>query len=119
MPYVYRNLEGKVVERFAVLQPGHAEEFLEDDHPDLIRPPVVPRSVPMRQGREALIRRGLFDTVNNAINGMAGTAGQIARNEWEKSQVIMRDRPLTLQMGALLGLDAVGLDELFIYAATL
>lgn len=81
--------------------------------------PQVPQEVSMRQGREALLRRGHFDTVNNYISGLTGTAGQIARNEWEKSQVIQRTRPLTLQMGQLLGLDDAGLDDLFIFAATL
>lgn len=80
---------------------------------------TVPQSVSMRQGREALIRRGHFATVDAHIANMAGVEGDIARNEWDKSQVIERSRPLTLQMGQLLGLDDAGLDELFSFAATL
>ena len=81
--------------------------------------PAIPQSVSMRQGREALIRRGYFDTVNTYIMGMAGMAGDIARNEWEMSQVIERNRPLTLAMAQLISLDAAGMDELFTYASTL
>lgn len=79
----------------------------------------VPQSVTMRQAREALIRRGQFATVDAYIASMAGIDGQIARNEWDKSQTVERKRPLTLAMGALIGLDAAGLDEWFVFASTL
>lgn len=82
-------------------------------------PVIVPQSVSMRQGREALIRRGHFATVDAHIATMAGVEGEIARNEWDKSQVIERHRPLTLQMGQLLGLNDAGLDDLFMFASTL
>lgn len=97
-------------------QPTRAEIEAAEALPD---PVIVPQSVSMRQGREALIRRGYIATVDAHIAGMAGVEGEIARNEWDKSQVIERNRPLTLQMGQLLGLDAAGLDELFVFAATL
>lgn len=87
--------------------------------PAAVPPPIVPQSVSMRQGREALIRRGYFAAVNNHIMGMAGIDGEIARNEWEMSQVIERNRPLTLAMAQLIGLSAEGMDELFTYASTL
>jgi len=80
---------------------------------------IVPQSVSMRQGREALIRRGYFPTVNTYITNMAGINGDIARNEWTMSQVIERTRPLTLAMAQLIDLDAAGMDELFTYASTL
>lgn len=82
-------------------------------------PVIVPQSVSMRQAREALIRRGHIATVDSYIANMPGIEGDIARNEWDKSQVVERNRPLTLAMGQLLGLDAEALDELFIFAATL
>lgn len=41
---------------------------------------IVPQTVSMRQGREALIRRGHFATVNDHIANMAGVEGEIARN---------------------------------------
>lgn len=83
-------------------------------------PPAVPQSVTMRQAREALIRRGQIATVDNAIAGMPGIEGDIARNEWNMSQVVERTRPLTLSMFNLIGVTTeVARDEWFIYAATL
>lgn len=35
MPYVQRNESSEIVGRFANLQPGYAEEWLEDDSPEL------------------------------------------------------------------------------------
>lgn len=39
MPYVQRNGEGKVIGRYACMQPGIAEEWLELGHPDLDKSP--------------------------------------------------------------------------------
>lgn len=83
-------------------------------------PPPVPRSVSMRQAREALIRRNMLATVETHLAGMAGIEGEIARNEWTHSQVVERGRPLTLAMAQVLGLTIPEqLDELFVFAATL
>lgn len=83
-------------------------------------PPVVPAMVTMRQAREALIRRGLFAAVDNHIAGLLGIEGDLARNEWNNSQTVERNRPLTISMAELLGIVIPEeLDELFIYAATL
>lgn len=85
-----------------------------------VAPPVmVPQSVTMRQARAALIARGQFATVNDHLTGMLGIDGQQARNEWEYSQTVERVRPLTAAMGQLIGLDAAGMDEWFVFATTL
>jgi hypothetical protein len=34
--YVQRDTTGKIISIFAVAQPGVAEEFLDDNHPDLL-----------------------------------------------------------------------------------
>jgi hypothetical protein len=36
MPYVQRNTEGNITGKFANLQPGYAEEYLDDNDPELI-----------------------------------------------------------------------------------
>lgn len=86
---------------------------------DANAPPVKSAVATMRQAREALIRRGFFATVNNYIAAMPGIDGDIARNEWDKSQTVERSRPLTLAMAAMLGLNTAAMDEFYAFALTL
>lgn len=80
---------------------------------------AVPQVVTMRQATQALILAGLDDDVEAMLAAMPGTEGKLARAEWAKSQVVERNRPLVIQMGAALGLDAAAIDQLFITAASL
>jgi hypothetical protein len=82
-------------------------------------PPEVPKHVTMRQATQALILAGKIDAVNAAIAAIPGLQGALARAEWEKSQLVERNRPLVLAMGAQLGMSAADLDQLFITAAGL
>lgn len=83
-------------------------------------PTPIPSAVTMRQAREALIRRGLLSAVEGYLTGMVGIQGELARNEWTHSRVVERNRPLTLAMAQVLGLQIPEeLDELFVFAATL
>lgn len=82
-------------------------------------PPVVPRSVTMRQARLALLQTGKLDVVNSAIAGMPGDAGAAARIEWEFSSTVERDRGHVKQIAIGLGMTDKQLDDLFILAATL
>lgn len=81
--------------------------------------PVVPQVVTMRQATQALILAGLDDDVEALLAAMPGTEGKLARAEWAKSQVVERNRPLVVQMGAALGLSDADVDQLFITAAGL
>lgn len=80
----------------------------------------VPSVVTMRQGREALIRNGLFAQVDAALNAI-GDPGEkaIALNYWEYSQVMERGNPVVQQLAPALGLTEAQLDALFTQAATL
>lgn len=81
---------------------------------------VVPTSVTRRQARQALLLKGILDKVDAAIAGIGdATQRGLAKIEWEDSQVFERSRPFLIQIGAALGLDSAGLDDLFIFAATL
>jgi hypothetical protein len=79
-------------------------------------PTPVPKSVTMRQACQALTIVGKLDDVNAALAAMQGLAGELARIEWEKSQVVERNRPLVLSMGAMLGMSTSDMDQLFIMA---
>jgi hypothetical protein len=87
--------------------------------------PLVPQSVTRRQARQALLLAGLLDNVAPAIAALDDGTPQgaqvkrMAEIEWEDSLEFMRTRPLVAQIGAAIGLDAAGLDELFIQAAGL
>ena len=81
-------------------------------------PVYVPARVTMRQARLALLGAGLLDSVEAALDAMAGTnEGKAARIEWDHSQFVERNRPFVLQIGSALGLDAAALDQLFVTAA--
>lgn len=82
--------------------------------------PPVPLSVTMRQGREALIRAGLDDDVEAAIDAIGdATARKIARNAWERSNILERHNGLVASIGPALGLSEADIDALFRAAARL
>lgn len=82
--------------------------------------PAVPASVSRRQARQALHIRGLLSQVPALLETITDDMQrELAKIEWEDSLDFDRNRPLVIQIGLALGLDEEGLDELFIFAATL
>jgi DnaJ-domain-containing protein 1 len=82
--------------------------------------PVIPQKVTRRQARQALLLRGRLDQIQPAIDALVDpTQRALAQIEWDDSQDFERDRPLLIQIGTAIGLDAAGLDDLFVYASTL
>lgn len=82
--------------------------------------PVVPQSVTRRQARQALLLGGKLDKVQPAIDSIPDPVQRgMAQIEWDDSQSFQRDRPLLIQIGTALGLNAAGLDDLFIKASKL
>lgn len=77
---------------------------------------VVPAVVSMGQARAALIRTGMFDTVNNAI--LASPDAEMKSN-WEYRTEVRRDWPELVTLTAALGITDAQLDELFLLAGTL
>ena len=83
-------------------------------------PSVVPAKVTRRQARQALLLAGLLDKVQPAIDGIVDPVQRgMAQIEWDDSQEFERTRPILIQVGMAIGLDSVGLDQLFIKAAGL
>lgn len=81
---------------------------------------LVPQAVTRRQARQALLLADLLDDVPIAIEAIPDlTARRMAQIEWEDSLEFVRSRPLVIQIGAALGLDAAALDRLFLTAAGL
>lgn len=80
----------------------------------------VPTSVSRRQARQALLLRGLLGKVPALLDGIEDEMQrELSKIEWEDATEFVRARPLVVQIGLALGLDEAGLDELFIFAATL
>lgn len=79
----------------------------------------VPQQVDIAQARLALLSRGLLDRVGAEIEAMEEPNRSAAKIEWEFRITIRRDNHLVLALGALLGLSADDLDDLFIEASKL
>lgn len=83
-------------------------------------PIVVPASVTMRQGREALIRAGLDEAVDAAIAAIEDpVARKVALNAWTMSNNFERRNGFISQLGPAIGLTDEQIDALFIAAARL
>lgn len=79
----------------------------------------IPTSVTMRQARLALLQVGLLASVDAAIDALPSPQKEAARIEWDYSNEVHRDQAFVQTLGTALGLDATGLDNLFITASTL
>ena len=88
-----------------------------DAEPAVVVP--VPTEVTMRQARLALHAAGKLAAVNTAIEALPDPPKTAARIEWEYSNAVRRDSQFVALLGPALGLDAAGLDALFIAAAKL
>ena len=79
----------------------------------------APQEVTMRQARLALHAAGKLAAVNAAINALPDPPKTAALIEWEYSSTVRRDSQFVALLGPALGLDAAGLDALFVAAASL
>ncbi|AZM96059.1 hypothetical protein [Vreelandella venusta] len=80
----------------------------------------VPESVSSRQGMEQLIRSGLDEQVDSAINGITDPVERkLVRNWLDKAGIWERDNPQLLAIGNALALSEQDVDSLFIQAARL
>ena len=82
-------------------------------------PVVVPHEVTMRQARLALLAAGKLAGVEAAIASMPEPQRTAASIEWEYSNALQRNSQFVAQLVAALGIDAAGIDALFIAAAKL
>jgi hypothetical protein len=80
---------------------------------------TVPQIVSMAQARKALSHAGLLATIDAAIAGMAGTAGDDARIDWSTANELWRTGALVQGVGASIGLTSAQIDALFIAAAAI
>lgn len=80
----------------------------------------VPESVTSRQGMEQLIRSGLDEQVDDAINSITDPVEQkLVRNWLDKAGIWERNNPQLLAICIALGLTSADVDALFIEASDL
>ena len=82
-------------------------------------PEAIPTEVTMRQARLALLAAGKLAGVEAAIASMPEPHKTAAKIEWEYGNALQRNNPFVAQLGAALGLDAAGIDALFVEASKL
>lgn len=83
--------------------------------------PTIPQAASMAQARKALILSGIsIASVDAQISAIEDeTERELAQTDWEYSDVVRRDSPLVVSLGAILGLGSSEIDALFTLAATL
>ena len=80
----------------------------------------VPEKVTARQAVQALISVNKLHLVQPAIDAIADPVQRaMVQAEWDKSQDFERNRPTLIALATAIGLDAAGLDALFIVAEDL
>jgi len=107
------DAERQVVVVTRAVVPWTAEEIA------AYRKSLVPESVTMRQARQAMLSAGILSQVDALIAAMPGDDGESARIDWGHAHDVKRDWPLIGALGPQLGLTEQGIDDLFIYAATI
>lgn len=85
----------------------------------VVTSPTIPQEVTMRQARLALNAAGKLAAVQTAINGMVDPNKTNTQIWWDYSSVVQRGQPIVASLGAAIGLDSAGIDNLFTTAATL
>jgi hypothetical protein len=82
--------------------------------------PGPPMKVTRRQARQAILLSGKLDLVQPAIDAIPdATQRGMMQIEWDDSQEFERNRPSLIAIGGAIGLDAAGIDALFVQAAAL
>ena len=122
MKYFKNSIDGEI---YAFEPDGSQDHLIKPSYEslsDYVPPTTVeagPHEVTMRQARLALLAAGKLSGVEAAIASLPEPHRTAASIEWEYSNALQRSNPFVAQLGAALGLDAAGIDALFIAAAKL
>lgn len=73
----------------------------------------------MRQARLALLDAGLLDDVEAAVNAIPGIDGERARIEWNFSNTVKKNQPITQMLASVIGLTPQQIDDMFVLGVTL
>lgn len=108
--------DGVIVGVYANLQPGYAEEEMDEQDAEVLafRAPPSP-DLTMRQFRLGLLSAGLLSAVTAAVENL----GEAARIEFEYASTVKRDNILVTSMIGMLGLTGEQVDAMWVNAANL
>lgn len=81
--------------------------------------PKIPKSVPRKAARLALLNAGKFHLVQPAIDALDEPDRTFVQIEWDDSLTFERDSSTLLLLAGAIGIDSDGLDQLFIAAEAL
>lgn len=112
--YVHRRADGTIASAHEEVQPGYAEEALDDTAPELTawweaaRDPV-PATASSGDFVSALIDFGWY----NQVDAVATASGGRALALWRHASIFERYNPLLIGMAAAIGKTEADLDALF------
>ena len=123
MGWYVQRVAGKIVGRLRNPIPGDVDEYLEDDHPEMVaflKPPEpVPQTVSMAQARLALIGAGLFSAIDAGLQALPEPQRTTALTAWEYAPTVSRNGALVTTLAGQFGLTEAQLDALFTAAAAI
>lgn len=115
------NFEGEVI-GILELPCETSEDVWQEKLSKYNKPPEtkILKDITPRQIRQALLMSGVsIESIEAEMYKMAEPARSLAKIEWEYSIAFQRNRPLIVQMGAMLGLSPAQIDSLWELAASL
>jgi hypothetical protein len=79
----------------------------------------VPEEVLLYQFRAAVTLAGLKDAVDAAIQALPTQSRIVATEKWEYGNTVRRNHPMTVSLGAAVGLTPSQIDDIFRTASTI
>jgi hypothetical protein len=112
--------DNSMIERFGFTNSDFPSAVAPELPVYVVPPSTIPQSITRRQARQALLLAGRLDLVQPAIDAISdATQRALMQIEWMDSQEFERSRPSLIAIGGAIGLDAAGIDALFVQAAAL
>lgn len=122
MPFVRRDESGAVAGLYANAQPGYAEEFLEEDHTEVVayrNPPTpLPDLLPYQFWAMVEIS-GKRNDLNAFVDALPGNQKIVAKAKLEHTLSFRRNNPLVESARQAIGLTDEELNALWLQAAAL
>lgn len=121
--YVHRRTGGSIASAHGEIQPGYAEEALDDANNAEVQAfftaantPPIPEFARSGDFFHALIDLGWYDSIDAVISGMVAAnhpQAKLAKVLWDKASRYERNNPLLIAVATAAGKTSDDLDALF------